>query len=357
VKTAGRPSRREFLIGGTLAAAIGVAGCGSARSSTARPPSSPDGTPPGTASPGRDSSADRPSRVAYLMLFDKGVWNGPRNADGSPSLSVIDDLVAPRSGQAVPRYVRLGNSGDEAGAAGSLSAEELSVMTQLKKAGIKLGTAINTLAPAKQKTGTSGAQPPAAEDLINLGHQIRQVSAAHGGLYDWIFLDHASELTPAGGRDVNDLQQVVDGLSEAGWSRVMINATTFNENHFADLPQRTWAMARAFGVMSRDYQTEGPKAVASASVSAAVTSGDEAFVNYVHTNRPGSAALLKLEVPGQIQRFRQLSVSDQTTLLRMWAQAGAGKDFRIIYPLYTSDYDSAAIGTLAEQRQLMQRYG
>jgi len=58
-----------------------------------------------------------------------------------------------------------------------------------------------------------------------------------------------------------------------------------------------------------------------------------------------------------------LSLSDQTTLLQLWAQQGPRLGFHNIYPLFIPNgnpadgYDSLTVGTFWEQRSLMQQYG
>ena len=164
---------------------------------------------------------------------------------------------------------------------------------------------------------------------------------------------------------MNDLQQIVDQVAAAGWPRIMINASGFTAKTFQYLPQRTWAMARHFGLMSTDYRSEVQQAVSSGQ--GALVKGDDQFISWVAGNRAGSTAILKLEVSSQSSRFRLLSVTDQNRLLTLWARNGPTQHYRTIYPLFipgpaqngsrNEQYNSLTVGTFWQQRELMQHYG
>ena len=362
-------SRRSFLAGAGALVTATLAGCGSSASAQSRAGSNPAESPAGSgatpdgspaASGGTAAASDpvlAPHRVGYFDVLSDGRWTGPRDAGNTPDLSVVTALTATVAGSAVPMFLRMtaaSTAGDQVPAAGSA---ELAAARSLIGAGVRLGVAID-ISPA------DGDQK-SADTVIAHARQVRAASESSGGIFDWIFLDKAYARTPAGGDGVDDLQEVIDAVTGAGWPRIMINATGFNPRDFSQLPQRTWGMARHFALLDGDYQAAVAKAVQTQS--GAIESGDVQFVDYVNQNRGGSTAILKLEVPSQSQRFRKLSSTDQMTLLRLWAQSGPADGYRTIYPLFlpgvdplgsqATMYDSLTAGTLQLQRSLMAQYG
>jgi hypothetical protein len=300
--------------------------------------------------------AATPTRLAYGMMLSSGRWTGPRDQAGEPDLSIIDDILTEKAGYATPQYLRFtsaASSGSGVPADGSI---ELKAAHKLVAGGVQLGIAIDTY---PKGTGRS------IDSVLDQVKQIRAASEHAGHVYSWIFLDMAVHRTPAGGYGLNDLQQVVDGVIAAGWPKVIINATGFSPKNYQYLPQRTWGMAKAFGVMTAKNVQTAVGAV-TADPALALQPGDIQFADYVNQHRQGSTAILKLEVPSQSQRFRTLSKADQTTLLQLWAQGGAQHDYRPIYPIFLPGvdpngnqetmYDSVAAGTFWDQRALMLKF-
>jgi hypothetical protein len=330
--------------------ALTLTGCTASKLTTSAPGGNTLPAPSGSAADGT------PARLAYGMMLSSGRWTGPRDRAGNPDLSIIDDILTEKAGYAVPQYMRLTSaaaSGSSVPAAGSV---ELHAVQKLVSGGVQLGVAIDTYPDG---TGRS------ADSVLTQVQQIRAASERAGRLYSWIFLDKAVHRTPAGGHGLNDLQQVVDGVIAAGWSKVIINATGFTPKNFEDLPLRTWGMAKAFGVMSaKNVQATVGSVTTDPTV--ALQPGDIQFADYVNRNREGSTAILKLEVSSQSQRFRTLSQAQQTTLLELWAQGGVAHGYRPIYPIFlpgvdpngnqATMYDSVTAGTFWDQRALMLKY-
>ena len=344
---AGNLSRRQFTLSGAAAAAVVLTGYGAQRASAA---AVPDPVTRSTAATRFTGAAAAPSRIAYCMLLNQGRWTGPVTRSGQPALHLIDEILKKSAGDAIPAYMRMTSapaSGTEVPAKGTV---ELQVLQRLAGAGIKLGVAVDTYGNGRS-----------TKSVIHQAKQIFAASGDSGGVYDWIFLDHACDRTPAGHEGLNDLQDIVDGVAAAGWSRIMINATGFGPSDLTYLPERTWGMAKHYDLFDGNWRAAVQKVVQTHT--GEVTSGDRGFIDYVNENRPGSAAILKLEVSSESLRFRQLSLSDQTTLLQLWAQQGPRLGFHNIYPLFIPNgnpadgYDSLTVGTFWEQRSLMQQYG
>jgi hypothetical protein len=91
---------------------------------------------------------------------------------------------------------------------------------------------------------------------------------------------------------------------------------------------------------------------------------DLEYMDFINRNRPESYAVLKFEMPAQIQEFKQRRGSN--TLLTLWAQAQETGHYKMIYPLLVHgdmplgnqarQYDSRSAGTFWPQRKLMYRY-
>lgn len=307
--------------------------------------------------------------VAYCTILNDGKWIGPRNADGTADLTVVDDIIQRSRGADLPSYVRVTEAsyvlGTETPAADS---DGDRAIRKLVEAGIGVGVAINVLRKSKPASGCPvGWDDPVipercvrtVEDNIAQAKMIRE---AAGALYDWIFLDFAWGRTPVGVYGLDDLQQVIDGIAAAGWDRIMINATGFPPDGFDQIPQRLWGSARHFGLLNED-DWQGAVADAIAGRRRAITDEDEAFADFITHFRPDSHAVLKLEIPTQIQKLRQLSTDDQNRLLTLWARAQQPDQLKMIYPLFTHgdhplgnqarQYDSRVSGTFWTQRQLM----
>jgi len=343
---------------GAAAVALTVTGCKAPDRRT--PPAATASLPasPLAASSSSASSAvgAMPARLAYGMMLSSGRWTGPRDQGGEPDLSIIDDILTEKAGYAMPQYLRFtsaASSGSGVPADGSI---ELKAAQKLVAGGVQLGIAIDTY---PRGTGRS------IDSVLSQVNEIRTASEHAGHVYSWIFLDMAVHRTPTGGHGLDDLQQVVDGVIAAGWPKVIINATGFTPRNYQYLPQRTWGMAKAFGIMSaKNVQTAAGAVTTDPAV--ALQPGDIQFADYVNQHRPGSAAILKLEVPSQSQRFRTLSKAEQDALLELWAQGGAQHGYRPIYPIFlpgvdpngsqATMYDSVTAGTFWDQRALMQAY-
>lgn len=346
---AGNLSRRQFgqfTLSGAAAAAVVLTGYGAQRAS-ASVVSAPAAR---AAAAARPATVAAPSRIAYCMLLNQGQWTGPVTKSGQPALHLIDEILKKSAGYAVPTYMRMTSAPSSGTGVPAKGTVGLQVLQQLAGGGIKLGVAIDTYGNGRS-----------ANSVITQAKKVLAASENVGGVYDWIFLDHASDRTPAGHEGLNDLQDIVDGVAAAGWSRIMINATGFGPSTWSYLPERTWGMAKHYDLFDGNWRAAVQQVVKTKT--GEVTSGDKAFIDYVTENRAGSAPILKLEVSSESLRFRQLSVSDQTTLLELWAQQGPQLGFHNIYPIFIPNgnpadvYDSLTVGTFWEQRSLMQQYG
>lgn len=357
-------TRRQMLrAGGGAALVVGAAVAGQplARAAT---------TPVAAANPG--ARFGDLYDVGWCTILNDGNWIGPRNADGSIDRSLIDDIIEKAKGYARPKYLRVTEAsyvvGTEVPAEGT---EEYAILRELVDAGIKVGVAINILRKPEPQQGcdvgwddpvVAGRCVRTAEDSIA---QAKAIKAAAGDIYDWIFLDFAWGRTPAGVYGLNDLQQVVDGIHDAGWSRIMINATGFATDQLTYLPQRVWGIAKHFQLLLGDDWQENVEKVVTGQAPA-LESEDLEYIDFINRYRPESYSVLKFEIPTQIQEFRQLSSADQNTLLKLWAAAQEEYDYTMIYPLFVHgdmplgnqarQYDSRVAGTFWPQRELMYRY-
>lgn len=310
--------------------------------------------------------------IGWCTILNDGKWIGPRNADGSIDRSLIDDIVQKAKGYARPKFLRVTEAsyvvGTEIPAVGT---EEYDILRELVDAGVKVGVAINVLRKPEPQQGcdpgwddpvVAGRCVRTAEDSIGQAHTIK---AAAGDIYDWIFLDFAWGRTPAGVYGLNDLQQIVDGIHDAGWPRIMINATGFDTDQLTYLPRRVWGIAKHFQLLyGDDWQTNVAQVIDGNA--SAIETEDLEFTDFIAKYRPESYPILKFEIPTQIQEFKQLSAADQNTLLALWAQAQQTDRYTMIYPLFVHgdmplgnqarQYDSRSVGTFWPQRRLMYRY-
>jgi len=187
---------------------------------------------------------------------------------------------------------------------------------QLIQAGLSLGAVL---------IAQSGAS---VSDLVDMGNTLK-----NSGFYDWIFVDGALTRT--------DIQQVIDGLAAVGWTKIMVNDTLFGTpNAVTNPPNGVWAHSKAFGAVNNPT---GP----------AVTPGDIAFIQYIHQHFPDSIAVLKLEIDSGVEKFLALPTATQNLLLTEWTQAQSVYGYTMIYPLFTTTYDSKTAGTYDTQVMLM----
>ncbi|MGW7529996.1 hypothetical protein [Streptomyces sp. NPDC054783] len=310
--------------------------------------------------------------VAYCMVLREGQWIGPRNQDGSLDRTIVDEILEKRSGSAQPLFLRVTEAGSAIGKdVPHASSNEYRVMRELIAVGVKLGVAVNVLHGAHPSHGcVVGTDDRHKRDgclrtVDDILAQAKKIKENGGDFYDWIFLDFAWARTPAGSYGLNDLQRVVDGLLDLGWARIMINATGFGTKRFADIPKRTWGIARHFELLADSkWQENVGKAVKGHGD--ALLPADLQFVDFVRSQRPESCAVLKLEIHNEVDEFLQLSSTDQNRLLQLWAAGGASRGYRMIYPLFVGvdhpanvqkgQYDSRVAGTFWPQRELMYRY-
>jgi hypothetical protein len=364
-------TRRQFLTGGLAGAGVLLlAGCST--TSTTQPINSSSVTPP-PAPPGGET-AIAAETFAYLQCLTNGKWSGPASG-GNIDQRFISDLTSRVAGEASPQYVKFTTNcnkpGHEVPAEGS---PELAAARALASAGIKLGVAINSLegisgaveclpsaTPGKGKNVDGNDQSRClrtVDDVIHQAASIKTASDNAGGLYDWMFLDFAWGRTPAGKDGLNDLQEIIDGITRAGWAHIMINATGFSTKDLQFLPERTWGMARHFTLFERRNLDS-----AIAQSSTGLEEADEDFIRYVQTQRNGAKIVLKLEHPHDVGLFGKLPTNIQDALLTKWATNSKTGGWQQLYPIYTTKtgsksgpvpaYDAASVGTLTVQRRLL----
>jgi len=262
------------------------------------------GVDPGTGGKGSDS-IDGP--MAYgITIAPNGTWMGIK--DPATEIAAIE-----ASGAKYVRFSRAMNLQQ----VGIPNAENAQHANQLIDAGIKLGCVL-----------ISQDGPPAA-DLIEMGKKLKD-----SGYYDWIFVDGALTRT--------DIQDIIDGLHDVGWEKIMVNDTGFpnGERVVTDPPKRVLGHAKAFGAVNNP---DGP----------AITENDQKFIDWIHENRPDGVPILKLEIDSGIQKFLALPLATQKRLLKDWEAAQPVNDFKMIYPLFTTTYDSMAVGTYDTQVDLL----
>ena len=208
------------------------------------------------------------------------------------------------------KYVRFSTP-----ASGTPMVTQTTYLTQLIQAGVHPGAVIIT------QNGTP------ANDLIATGTALKA-----SGLYHWLFVDGALTRT--------DIQQIINGLTQAGWDKIMVNDTLFGTpNQVAPPPSGVWGHAKLFD----GIDPTGP----------AITAHDDAFIQYIHQNFPSSVALLKLEIDAEVEKFKAMPTATQIQLLTNWSQAQSSHGFKMIYPLFTTTYDSQDAGTYATMVNLM----
>lgn len=284
----------------------GTANGGTANGGTANGGTANGGTGnPNTGGDGPVKGIDGP--MAYgITIAPNGTWMGI----GDPATEVA---AIQASGAKYVRFSRaMGN--DQVGIP---NAENAPYARQLIKAGLKLGCVLIS------------QEGPPAKDLIAQGKTLKD-----SGFYDWIFVDGA--LTRA------DIQEIIDGLAGVGWTKIMVNDTGFpnGQNVVSDPPKRVLGHAKAFGAVNNP---DGP----------AITDNDKNFIDWIRKNRPEGVPILKLEIDSGIQKFLALPVATQKRLLNEWSKAQATSGFQMIYPLFTTTYDSMAEGTYDTQLNLM----
>jgi hypothetical protein len=336
---------RAGILGPILAAAFAmtIPACASAPAdgngaSTPLPPSNPTNAPPGnsvdagtpTATPDDDASLPIDYRDGGAATSDGGQAPAPGpdggtdasddvgpfayaisiNPDGSwaGTESPTTEIAAIIASGA--KYVRFSTP-----ASGTPTVTQNTYLNQLIQAGVHPGAVIIT---------QNGAP---ANDLIATGTALKQ-----SGLYHWLFVDGALTRT--------DIQQIIDGLTQAGWDKIMVNDTLFGTpNQVAPPPSGVWGHAKLFD----GIDPSGP----------AITAHDDAFLQYVHQHFPNSIALLKLEIDAEVEKFKALPTATQIQLLTNWSQAQSSHGFTMIYPLFTTTYDSSDAGTYATMVNLM----
>jgi hypothetical protein len=253
---------------------------------------------------GNDAGSDAGDDVgpfAYAISVNpNGTWVGIEDP-----ATEIAEIIA--SGA---KYVRFAMP-----ASGTPTVTDKTYLDQLIQAGVHPGAVIVT---------QNGA---AVSDLIATGAALEQT-----GLYHWLFVDGALTRT--------DIQQIIDGLTQAGWDKIMVNDTLFGTpNQVADPPSGVWGHAKLFD----GIDPSGP----------AITPHDDAFIQYIHQHFPQSIALLKLEIDSEVEKFKALPTATQIQLLTSWSQAQSSHGFTMIYPLFTTTYDSEAAGTYGTMVNLM----
>lgn len=322
--------------------------------------------------------------MAYtVFLSKKGEWIGPRKADGSIDLSIIDDIIEQRRGFARPKFLRMTTASNDCPdprrepcwtGVPAEGTKEYEALRDLKDAGMKIGVAINVYRKPEPPEGCDeGWDDPTKRNrcirpVSEVVAHAKEINDTDGNLYDYIFLDFAPRRTPAGGAGVDDLQEVVDRVrDEAGWARRMTNATGFSSENRQNTAHGMWGDAKRFEIFRGADWKEKVDRVLSGEWEA-IRPEDMRFINFIEDHRPDSYAILKLEVPGQVRRFGQLASHEQEKLLRLWARGQAEYGYKMMYPLFIHgnaahgdperEYDSRdeANGTFWMQRVLMERY-
>jgi hypothetical protein len=214
------------------------------------------------------------------------------------------------------KYIRFSRAGTSLDAVGIPDSTNASYARQLIRAGLSLGAVL---------IAQNGLP---VSDLVDQGNALK-----NSGFYDWIFVDGALTRT--------DIQQIIDGLAGVGWTKIMVNDTLFGTpNAVTDPPKRVWAHSKLFSAVN---DPTGP----------AINPRDIEFIQYIHQHFPDSIALLKLEIDSGVEKFLALPTATQSRLLTEWSQAQAVDGYTMIYPLFTTTYDSKTAGTYDTQVMLM----
>jgi hypothetical protein len=259
----------------------------------------------GTQGDGATSHVDGPFAYGITIAPD-GSWMGIED----PAAEVAA-LVA--SGT---KYVRFSRAGTSLTAVGIPDSTNAPYARQMIRAGLSLGAVL---------IAQNGLP---VSDLVDQGNTLK-----NSGFYDWIFVDGALTRT--------DIQQVIDGLAGVGWKKIMVNDTLFGTpSAVTDPPKGVWAHSKLFSAVN---DPSGP----------AINPRDVDFIQYIHQHFPDSVALLKLEIDSGVEKFAQLPAATQNLLLTEWSQGQSVYGYTMIYPLFTTTYDSKTAGTYDTQVMLM----
>jgi len=263
--------------------------------------------------------AEKPESIAWAILT---------NQDGKWQCEQPPDVVVPALIKSGVRYVRVGGAAGPRLEAGIPDDEMALYYRRMRAAGMKLGVVLYT-----QNRETSD------EQLVEKAKFLKQ-----SGYYDWILVD-SIKVRPR-------IQWIVDELRKAGWDEIMINTSPWGKEQPAPVPQGCWAYARMFSVLERD---QGPYLGGQA-----VLKPDHDYVRKVREGHQDGIAVVKLEIPWQIDRFKALPALLQKRLLTEWSEGQRHYGYTMIYPLFTGTgkgekgrYDSIAAGTFAHQVQLI----
>jgi hypothetical protein len=330
--TKGQNSRGAGTIGSLLVAFVvaGNLGCSPSPSSDTAFSQTDGGAPPA----GNDAGAQQADDDAGAQPAGDDAGGQPAGADGggdeigpfgygiviapNGSWEGIEDPAAEVAAliQSGVKYVRISRAAPSATEVGIPDSTSAPYLQQMIQAGIHLGAVILA------QNGLS------VSALVDQGSSLKK-----SGFYDWIFVDGALTRT--------DIQQIIDGLTAVGWDKIMVNDTLFGTpSAVAAPPTGVWGHSKLFNGLA---DPTGP----------AITAHDDAFIQYIHTHFPGSIALLKLEIDGEVEQFKALPTATQNQLLTEWSQAQSAHGFKMIYPLFTTTYDSKVAGTYDTQVSLM----
>lgn len=241
------------------------------------------------------------------------------------------------------------------------AAAEFCALRALKRAGVKLGIAINV---CRQDADAKTCRRDAREVAW---HACAINKADRRNLFDWIFLDFAWQqkrelqkivnLIKSGRHDryeTGKWRRCIQGGERLRWHRIMTNdrlTPYWRRNGFT---KRVWVHANSISLLrsaSEDSDRDGDitdepwyeRAIAASTRgddgwnAPALAPEDRRFVRRVYAADPRSYPMLKLEMPGQTSKLSQLPPENQCVLVARWSRAQISNPARphwMIYPLF-----------------------
>jgi hypothetical protein len=271
----------------------------------------------------------RPPSIAWSVLVNrKGKW----------VCSSEPEVVVPALIESGVKYIRAAGAAGPALDAGIPDATVAPWLKKLQEAGVQVGVVLFL----QNKTVPS-------ERFIEKAQLLKD-----SGYYDWIMLDGMRKVRP-------ELQEIIDALHAMGWKKIMLNSSAWahvegKKRQTAPMPTGVWAYASMFHALTREVEP--------ASGDDAIITADTDFIARIHREFPGSLAVLKFELPWQMERFEHLPLEKQTELLVAWARGQQEHDYTLIYPFFSGStpgqdekgYNAMKSGKWEEWTALMNQF-
>jgi len=274
-----------------------------------------------------------PKVHASVVPFEKVIYSDVFNQKGDWDFLQEPEYVVPRIIESGARYVKAG-AGSE-----PTSAKAVKAAKQLLNAGLILGVKHNPF------YGSSKSPPKSLSRIRKETRALFNAKISGQRVYGFIFIDHALH------RD--DIQQIVDIVKDVGWTLISTNETGGE----ATPPTGIWSHRKALNLLNGSYEAKIQDFLNNYPNSTGITHVDIKWINNTLANDPGSVPVLKLEVESEVIRFAALPTDTQIKLLTAWAKNQSTYNYRTIYPIFVSIYDSVAAGTYDTQRTLISTYG